>query len=91
MNKSLTFALLRWIDSAGDSELWVDIQETDFAPVMITTVGLICKETDEFISITTSATDEGMASDFITIPKVAVVGDIKRFTIGPKLGVSKCN
>lgn len=44
----------------------------DASPTKIVSIGYLLKETEDFVSITTSIADTGSAMDVLSIPKVAI-------------------
>lgn len=84
----MKIAIFRWIDSAALQE-WVDVNDPNIRPEMVETVGIVCKETDDSISVT-CAYGDGIASDPLTVPKCAIKGDIKQYEVGPKMGLKRC-
>ena len=70
--KTCEVTYIQWIDSASYAVPWSSPQDiAELEPVVIHTVGFVVNETDEFITLVSSLTDDAAGGD-VTIPKVAI-------------------
>ena len=64
------WAVVEWVDSSNAGG-WRDEGES-FEPVMCRSIGVILKETDEYITLAQTVGDDGKYANIVTIPLVAV-------------------
>ena len=63
---------VQWIDSASLTSPWSSPQDiADLEPAIVHTVGFLINETNDFITLVSSVTDDAAGGD-VTIPKVAI-------------------
>ena len=72
INKEICEVLyIQWIDSASLTSPWSSPQDiADLEPAIVHTVGFLVNETNDFITLVSSVTDDAAGGD-VTIPKVA--------------------
>ncbi len=74
--KKNTYVLLTWVDSFTYSEAWMDNDEINLDPYIITTAGMLVKENKKHISIALG-THGGRSMGVAEIPK-GCIREIKR-------------
>jgi len=69
--------VIKWIDSYGVSSSWEDITDVEMWPVVCTSVGVLVKETKDYVvlcphCIPSNETVKEQKCDKMVIPKVAI-------------------
>jgi len=66
----MQLAVVRWIDTVSAGDEWVEETET---PCAVTTVGILKKETENYMTIVLSETEDGLMRGYASIPKSCIV------------------
>lgn len=72
--KKSTLVFIHWIDSAGWHGGWSsEEQARGLRPVVCESIGMLCGEGADYLSITTTEANNGQRQAPLTIPKCAIL------------------
>ena len=64
---------IKWLDICHGTPNWAYLDSLEVSPLTAVSVGMVVRETDDFISIAQSYSEEtGLIADTLTIPKSVV-------------------
>lgn len=69
---------IEWLDICSGTPNWARCDELELGPLKCVSVGLLLKETDEYISITQNYNEEeNLVSDTMTFPRAIVTSVVE--------------